>query len=92
MGRLIDALFAFSRTGRKELLKTTVDMNELINDVIRDSSVGDNNKKIEWNVHALPRREAVKSSNKMSAPVLRDLRDLIRCFSVVLYFVRVDFL
>jgi PAS domain S-box-containing protein len=36
MGRLIDELLAFSRLGRKELLKSQIDMNEVAEGVLRE--------------------------------------------------------
>jgi len=52
MGMLIDDLLSFSRMGRKELMKTNVDSNKLVKDVIAE--VDANRKKIEWIVHPLP--------------------------------------
>ena len=52
MGTLIDDLLSFSRTGRQELLKTNVDTNKLVNDVIEEFDSNKNN--IEWIVGSLP--------------------------------------
>jgi signal transduction histidine kinase len=58
MGRLIDDLLAFSRTGRTELNKATVDLDALVAEVIRDGRFDRNGKVIEWRVASLPHVEA----------------------------------
>jgi signal transduction histidine kinase len=55
MGRLIDDLLEFSRTGRKELNKSDVDQEALVADVIRE---GRFSQAIEWKVGPLPRVDA----------------------------------
>ena len=52
MGSLIDDLLSFSRTGRQELIKTNVDSNKLVTDVIEE--LDPNRNKIEWILHSLP--------------------------------------
>ena len=52
MGMLIDDLLSFSRMGRQELMKTNVDSNKLVKDIIVE--VDANRKKIEWILHPLP--------------------------------------
>ncbi len=51
MGHLIDDLLAFSRTGKQELNKTTVDMDAMVSDVIRDLNIGN---AVRWDIHELP--------------------------------------
>jgi signal transduction histidine kinase len=54
MGQLIDALLAFSRAGRAELCKEIVDLNELAQDVITDLSPDTNERRVRWQIAALP--------------------------------------
>jgi signal transduction histidine kinase len=58
MGRLIDDLLAFSRTGRTELNKAPVDMDALVAEVVRDGRFDRNGRAIEWRVASLPHVEA----------------------------------
>jgi signal transduction histidine kinase len=58
MGRLIDDLLAFSKTGRTELKHTEVDLDGLVAEVIRDGRFDRNGKVIEWRVASLPHVEA----------------------------------
>lgn len=58
MGRLIDDLLGFSRTARAELHKTTVDLNEVLNDVLRDLKPDTAGREIEWVSGRLPKVEA----------------------------------
>jgi signal transduction histidine kinase len=53
MGMLIDDLLAFSRLGRQNISKTTVNMNHLISEIIRGIDV----EKIEWVISDLPNIE-----------------------------------
>lgn len=58
MGRLIDDLLAFSRTGRAELRKTKIQMNDLVQSVIRDLKLENENRKIHWEIGDLPEVQA----------------------------------
>lgn len=54
MGRLIDDILAFSRLGRKELKKESINLNEMFRDVIRDISLEFNKLDIDFNIKKLP--------------------------------------
>jgi signal transduction histidine kinase len=58
MGRLIDDLLAFSRTGRTELNKASVDLDSLVAEVIREGRFDRNGRVIEWRITKLPHVEA----------------------------------
>lgn len=53
-GRLVDDLLAFSRMGRTELMKTTVDMNQIVCDARNDLKIETENRNIEWRLETLP--------------------------------------
>lgn len=53
-GRLVDDLLAFSRMGRSEMMKTTVDMNLLVRETQKDLKIETENRNIEWRIAALP--------------------------------------
>jgi len=54
MGRLIDDLLEFSRTGRAELHTTTVDLQSLVDDVRRECLDGLEGPPVVWKVSPLP--------------------------------------
>jgi len=54
MGMLIDDLLQFSRTGRQEIQKTTIDMNVLIKEVLEKIKPDTENREINWSVQELP--------------------------------------
>lgn len=55
MGKLIDDLLAFSRMGRHDLVKTTIDTNELIGEIKMSMEQMENtSKNIKWVIHTLP--------------------------------------
>ncbi len=54
MGQLIDDLLGFSRMGRAEMLTTTVDLNELMKDVLQRVQEDAHGRQITWNVEPLP--------------------------------------
>jgi signal transduction histidine kinase len=58
MGRLIDDLLDFSRTGRKELNLTAVDQDSLVAAVIRDGRFERSDRTIEWQIARLPQVDA----------------------------------
>jgi PAS domain S-box-containing protein len=58
MGRLIDDLLAFSRTGRTEIKRSGVDQDALVAAVIRDGRFGSAEKPIEWVIAPLPQVDA----------------------------------
>ncbi len=54
MGELIDALLVFSRMGRSEMLKTSVDLNTLVSNARREAAQADPSRQVDWIVHHLP--------------------------------------
>ncbi len=58
MGRLIDDLLAFSRLGRQDILKTNINTNKMIGDIIAGNDINVNSKKIKWIIHSLPNTKA----------------------------------
>ena len=54
MGRLIDDLLAFSRTGRADLTKGRVNLTELVREVQTEVAEGVEDRQIVWSVGALP--------------------------------------
>jgi len=58
MGRLIDDLLAFSRTGRAELRKTRVSMADLLSGVLRDFELETGARQIKWAIGELPQVHA----------------------------------
>ncbi|HEX8397378.1 MAG TPA: CHASE domain-containing protein [Pyrinomonadaceae bacterium] len=53
-GRLVDDLLAFSRMGRTEMMKTTVDMNQIVSDAQNDLKIETESRNIEWHIETLP--------------------------------------
>ena len=53
-GRLVDDLLAFSRMGRTEMMKTTVDMNQIVSDALNDLKIETERRNIEWHIETLP--------------------------------------
>ncbi len=54
MGQLIDDLLGFSRMGRAEMLTTTVNMNDLIKEVLQRIQQDTQGRSVEWHVESLP--------------------------------------
>lgn len=54
MGKLVDDLLQFSRTGRQELLRTNFNMNDLVDEVITNVNNEHSDRNIQWNVQKLP--------------------------------------
>jgi signal transduction histidine kinase len=54
MGVLIDDLLLFSRMGRSEMFKSQVDLNELVQDVLRECRPETEGRTIQWNIATLP--------------------------------------
>jgi PAS domain S-box-containing protein len=54
MGLLIDDLLAFARVGRAALQKTTVNLDQLIEQTLKDLQVDMKGRNIIWNIHPLP--------------------------------------
>lgn len=53
-GKLVDNLLSFSRMGRTDLRLVTVDMNELLLEAIRESTLDATGRQIDWNIASLP--------------------------------------
>lgn len=54
MGALIDDLLQFSRTGRKEMQETKLDMNQVLQEVLISVEHDTEKRKIEWDLATLP--------------------------------------
>jgi len=54
MGTLIDDLLSFSRTGRAELKKSTLKMNQVIEDALEQIKPSLKDRKIGWEISPLP--------------------------------------
>jgi two-component system sensor histidine kinase/response regulator len=54
MGLLIDDLLAFSRMGRAELHRTTVNLDRLVRDVVHDLQQDTDGRTIAWTIGSLP--------------------------------------
>jgi signal transduction histidine kinase len=53
-GRLVDDLLGFSRMGRTELMKTSVDLNQVVRETQNDLKIETENRNIEWKIETLP--------------------------------------
>jgi|GEM_PF-732607 len=65
MGKLIDDLLQFSRTGRQEMNLYQMEMNTGLNEVLNFLSKDTENRTIEWTVAKLPEAEADHSLLRM---------------------------
>ncbi len=72
MGRLIDDLLGFSRYGRTELNRTTVNLTPLVNEVRETLAPSYCNRDVKWNVGDLPQ---VQGDPAMLRQVLASLLD-----------------
>jgi PAS domain S-box-containing protein len=54
MAALIDDLLQFSRTGRKEMQETNLDMNQVLQEAIGQMNPDIETRKIEWDIAQLP--------------------------------------
>jgi len=54
MGVLIDDLLSFSRTGRTEMRKTSIGMNQVVKDAIKQVEISTKDRNIEWEIANLP--------------------------------------
>lgn len=61
MSSMIDELLAFSRLGRKDVVRTRVDMKEIIGEIIDQFTPELSSRHISWHIHHLPVVEADRS-------------------------------
>jgi PAS domain S-box-containing protein len=54
MGTLIDDLLAFARIGRAELKKTDINLNQMIQETLKDFQEETKGRKIAWDIQLLP--------------------------------------
>jgi len=54
MGKLIDDLLEFSRMGRAEMRETSVELDDLVRDAIRDLAMATAGRNIAWQIPLLP--------------------------------------
>jgi PAS domain S-box-containing protein len=65
MGKLIDDLLSFSRMGRVEMMKTRVNMNDLVQDVLETVQPELQGREIAWSVGRIPEVHGDPSLLKM---------------------------
>jgi light-regulated signal transduction histidine kinase (bacteriophytochrome) len=65
MGDLIDDLLAFSRVGKAEMLKTSVNLDELLRDILGDLHPEPGERRILWKIHPLPPVKADRALLRM---------------------------
>ena len=70
MGELIDDLLAFSRVGRAALLKTDVNLNELVRETLGGFQADTKERNIVWQIHPLP---AVRADHNLLRQALANL-------------------
>jgi signal transduction histidine kinase len=70
LGTLIDELLAFSRMGRTELRQTQVNMDALVQEVVREVQPDAQSRKVEWRIKPLPE---VRGDTSMLRQVWRNL-------------------
>ncbi len=70
MGQLIDDLLVFSRMGRQDMLRTTVNMDQLIKSILSDLSPDLHGRQISWTIAPLPE---VKGDPSMLRQVFMNL-------------------
>jgi signal transduction histidine kinase len=70
MGCLIDGLLSFSRMGRVDVLKTTVDLTPIVQEVLRDAKLDAQGRDITWDIGLLPK---VQGDSTMLRQVLANL-------------------
>jgi light-regulated signal transduction histidine kinase (bacteriophytochrome) len=54
MGTLIDDLLSFSRMSRNEMFTSSIDLNELVQDVIQEAKPETTGRDIQWRISCLP--------------------------------------
>ena len=54
MGNLIDDLLSFSRMGRAEMMKTTVNFDLVVNEIVKELAEEAKDREIEWSIAHLP--------------------------------------
>ncbi len=70
MGQLVDDLLNFSRLGRQELIKQTVDLDALVRSIVTELQQEIKERRVTWRVHPLP---AAECDNALVKQVFRNL-------------------
>jgi len=66
MGELIDDLLAFSRMGRAEMCETSVNLDKLVQDTLRDLEATTRERHIVWKIQPLPTVQADPAMLKLA--------------------------